>query len=128
MKVIEKEHRVNLAKLVIALAENDPEATVRVMAEDLGVRTKHMDPYVLKKLATMFMDRDDLRVTEGLNPQLFMEKLEKLDPIVSVPDDYVMAFRVSLLLRGLSHALRYEISHAQAWESIAHQILKDDPK
>ena len=31
--------------------------------------------------------------------QVFMEEVEKIDPMVKLPDDYIMASRLSLLLR-----------------------------
>ena len=85
-----------------------------------------MNPQVLEKLATMYLDRDDKSVTEGLNPQIFMEQLEHRDPVTNMPDDYVMAFRVSMLLRGLSYAMGYPISHADEWRSIAEQVVATD--
>ena len=48
-----------------------------------------------------------------------------MDPVVHQPDDYVMAFRVSLLLRGLSYALRYDMSHASMWANIAKKVIAD---
>lgn len=43
-----------------------------------------------------------------------------------MPDDYVMAFRTSLLLRGFSYLLHYKFSHAQSWKAIATQVLRDE--
>ena len=56
-----------------------------------------------------------------------MEHLNALDPIEVIPDDFVMAFRVSLLLRGLSYALRYDhVSHAAEWKTLAQQVIQND--
>lgn len=43
-----------------------------------------------------------------------------------MPDDYVMAFRTSLLLRGFSYLLHYKFSHAQSWKAIAKQVLREE--
>lgn len=43
-----------------------------------------------------------------------------------MPDDYVMAFRTSLLLRGFSYLLHYKFSHAQSWKDVAKRVLAED--
>jgi hypothetical protein len=45
-----------------------------------------------------------------------------------MPDDYVMAFRTSLLLRAFGYHLHYRFSHAQSWASIAKTVLKEEQK
>ncbi|RHY79612.1 hypothetical protein DYB30_011834 [Aphanomyces astaci] len=122
VKKITKHQRHQLARCFVALAEGTKEDVV-ACAVDLGLRTKHMDRDVLEKYMRVAFDRDDKQVTDGLNIQLFIEALEARDPIVSQADDFVMASRVSLLLRGLSYALRYPMSHAQMWAPLAKQIL-----
>lgn len=42
-----------------------------------------------------------------------------------MPDDYVMAFRTSLLLRGFSYLLHYKFSHSQSWKDVAKQVLAE---
>lgn len=49
-----------------------------------------------------------------------------IDQIDNMPDDYVMAFRTSLLLRGFSYLLHYKFSHAQSWKDIAKQVLREE--
>ncbi|RHY31914.1 hypothetical protein DYB32_003044 [Aphanomyces invadans] len=122
VKKISKEQRHQLARCFVALAEGTKEDVV-ASALDMGLRTKHNYPDVLEKYMRVAFDRDDKQVTEGLNIQLFIEALEARDPIVSQADDFVMASRVSLLLRGLSYALRYPMSHAQMWSPLAKQVL-----
>lgn len=43
-----------------------------------------------------------------------------------MPDDYVMAFRTSLMLRGFSYLLHYKFSHAKSWNHIAKKVLEDE--
>lgn len=50
----------------------------------------------------------------------------RIDRIVYMPDDYVMAFRTSLLLRGFSYLLHYKFSHAQSWKDVAKRVLAED--
>lgn len=52
--------------------------------------------------------------------------MNRIDRITHMPDDYVMAFRTSLMLRGFSYLLHYKFSHAQSWKAIAKQVLADE--
>ena len=47
-----------------------------------------------------------------------------MDATVDVPDDFVMAARVALLLRGLGSLLGQDISIAKAWRPLALQALR----
>lgn len=76
VKHISREHRVNLAKLVVALAEGTRDDVVRVLTQDMGIQSANMNPYFLEKQARLMIDNDDRSVTEGVNPQLFMEQLQ----------------------------------------------------
>jgi aarF domain-containing kinase len=76
VKHITREHRMNLAKLIVALAEGTRDDIIRVLTEDMGVRTEKLDPYYLEKQARLMIDNDDRSVTEGMNAQLFVEKLQ----------------------------------------------------
>ncbi|EQC27135.1 hypothetical protein SDRG_15036 [Saprolegnia diclina VS20] len=125
VKHITKDQRVRLAKLVLALADGSSEDVVYAMTHHIQVKTKHMDPYVLEKMGRIMMDRDDASVTGGVNIQLFAEQMSKRDPLVEQSDDFVMAYRVSLLLRGLSYALHYDMSHAKMWRDICARVVAE---
>ncbi|KDO31075.1 hypothetical protein SPRG_19598 [Saprolegnia parasitica CBS 223.65] len=125
VKHITKDQRVRLAKLVVALADGTSDDVVQAMTHEIQVKTKHMDPYVLEKMGRIMMDRDDASVTGGMNIQLFAEQMSKRDPLVEQSDDFVMAYRVSLLLRGLSYALHYDMSHAQMWRDICKRVIAE---
>ncbi|KAI9907576.1 hypothetical protein PsorP6_003197 [Peronosclerospora sorghi] len=125
VKHISREHRVHLAKLIVALANGSRDEIIHVLTKDMRIRTTNMDPYFLEKQARLMIDNDDRSVTEGLNAQLFLEHLHTIDRIEYIPDEYVMAFRCSLLLRGFSYLLHYKFSHAKSWESVASQVLRE---
>ena len=46
--------------------------------------------------------------------------------MVQLPKEFLLVFRVSILLRGLAHALNQSRSIAKAWKPIAEQVLKDE--
>ena len=43
--------------------------------------------------------------------QEYLEELQQTDPVTSIPQDYVMAWRVAVLLRALGYALKYRCVH-----------------
>ncbi|CAF0866212.1 unnamed protein product [Rotaria sordida] len=114
--------RLKLAKLIILLTEGTKEEIVQHYIS-MGARTRHMNPYVIEKLARIGFDRDDPEICEGKNAQLFFESLGKLDEIMEFPDGYLMAARVGLLLRGLGTWLQLPHSTAQKWAPIAKKLL-----
>ncbi|DAZ96465.1 TPA: hypothetical protein N0F65_006511 [Lagenidium giganteum] len=125
VKRLTPEHRLNLAKLTLALHEGTKDDVIRVMTQDMGMRSEKMDAYFLEKQARVLFDRDDRTVTEGMNFQLFMEYLDTIDRFERLPDDFVMAFRASIILRGFSYWLRYRFSHAESWSTLARQVVAE---
>lgn len=113
---------MKLAKLIVLLAEGTKEEIVEHHVS-MGVRTEHMNPYALEKLARLGFDRDDPETCEGKNAQVFFEELSKLDKVIEFPDGYLMAARVGQLLRGLGLWLQVPHSTAQKWAPIAKQLL-----
>ncbi|RLN06549.1 hypothetical protein BBJ28_00024753, partial [Nothophytophthora sp. Chile5] len=75
VKHISREHRVHLAKLIVALAGGSRDEIIEVLTKDMRIRTANMDPYFLEKQARLMIDNDDRSVTEGMNAQLFLEHL-----------------------------------------------------
>ena len=53
-------------------------------------------------------DNAGREVCEGLNVQLFVEKLDRMDPIVLNPDELVMPVRMCMMIWGLSYYLKYK--------------------
>lgn len=117
------EDRIKYAKLIIGLADNDDQRILQAF-KDIGVKTKYMKPDILLKTARFWNDRDTVDVTNGLNVQLFMEWLHEQDPVVELPDEFVMASRVSILLRGMGNAFQLQLSTAKAWKPYAEALLR----
>lgn len=114
--------RLKLAKLIVLLAEGTKEEIVEHYVT-MGGRTRNMNPYVIEKLARLGFDRDDPEICEGQNAQLFFESLSKIDEVIQLPQGYLMAARVGLLIRGLGAWLQIPHSTAQKWLPIAKQLL-----
>ena len=112
--------RVRLARLYVALADHDEEAIVAA-AIDMGVRTKSMDRSVILDFAVHFFDRD----VAPLSPPAFLLSLRARDKITSLPHEYMLVARSSLLLRGLGGKLRAPQQCARSWEGEARRYLRN---
>jgi hypothetical protein len=93
---------------------------------EAGFRSKRMDPEVIFVYAKVSFDQDSKKLTDGKHIQMFMEDLQNRDPIIQLPENFIMIGRASILLRGLAHALKQSRSVAKTWRPIADQVLKDD--
>lgn len=124
VKRLSEDDRLQLARLIVALARDDKAAVVHLMAE-AGFKTKRMDPHVLERIAVLFYDRDSKDVIGNLNVQTYLESLEARDPIVAMADQFIMAGRLAMLMRGMGTMLAYPISIAQAWRPIAEQVIRE---
>lgn len=78
----------------------------------IGFRSIHMDPHFVVTFAVQCFDRDVIRAS----PYQLLRTLEGRDKLLSIPRDYMLVARVSLLIRGLARKLGYDISMAQLWK------------
>lgn len=125
VKTLTKEQRHLFCRIIIALDNDDKDEVVRLMKE-AGFRSKRMDPEVIFVYAKVSYDQDSKELTNGQHIQLFMENLQSRDPIVDLPENYIMIGRASILLRGLAHALKQSRSVAKSWRPLAERVLKED--
>lgn len=125
VKVLTKEERLLFCRIIVALANHDKEGVVSLLKE-AGYKTKYMDPNIMYRFATLSYDEDNPELTEGKHIQVYMEHLHDNDPVEHLPQQYIMASRVSILLRGLGHAVHQSRSVAKAWKPIAEQELKKE--
>jgi aarF domain-containing kinase len=125
VKRISKDVRHLFAKLIIALDEDDKEKIVALMKE-AGMKTKNNDPEVFYLYAKVSYAEITEKILQGRHIQVFMEDLEKRDPIVQLPLELIMVSRCSILLRGLALALHQNRNVATAWRPIAERVLKEN--
>jgi aarF domain-containing kinase len=125
VKRLDKQTRHLFARIILALCDDDRPRIIELMKE-AGFRSKTMNPDVIFLYAKVSYDMDNQELTGGKHIQMFMEDIEKMDPIVQLPQDLIMIGRTSLLLRGLCHALHQPRSIAHAWKPIAERVLRED--
>uniref|UniRef100_A0A7S4NNQ9 Protein kinase domain-containing protein n=1 Tax=Guillardia theta TaxID=55529 RepID=A0A7S4NNQ9_GUITH len=122
VKRLTEQQRRDLANMLVYLADGKLEDAQDLFVR-MGFRTKKMDPYVIQTMAILYFDRDSKDVTQGMDARSFVEKLQQRDNFESVPNDYIMVARTSVLLRGLGSRLGKNVSIAKAWRHLAEQVL-----
>jgi aarF domain-containing kinase len=125
VKRLSKETRLTFAKLIVALDDENRDEAARLI-QQLGLKTKHMDPDVHYQYAKVSYDQDNMKLLGGKHIQVYMEDLEAKDPIQQLPKDLIMVSRASIILRGLAHALHQNRSVARIWRPIAEKVLKEE--
>lgn len=124
MQLLNKAQRHLFSKLIIALANDDKEEIVSLMME-AGYKSEKMDPENIYLYAKVGYDEDNAALTNGMHIQMFMEELQRRDPIIHPPIEFLMISRTSIYLRGLAHALKQGQSVAKAWKPIAQRVLDE---
>lgn len=116
--------RVRLARLMRALADEDAAAAVRLFRA-CGYQTVHSNDDLCYRAAVIAFDRDDREITGGLNVQAWFEAQAREDPCLYWPDEFVMASRNTILLRGMGIVLGRPMSVAKAWKNTVLAFLRE---
>ena len=80
-----------------------------------------MNREVILRFATHFFDRDIAH--PPMSPPAFLFSLRKIDPITSLPREYMLVARSSLLLRGLGAKLHAPQRMSAVWADEAQRYL-----
>ena len=107
-------------------------ARIRVAhaAADLGFETRHNSAAGLAATAGFFFDRDLPPDTwsngKPRSPAQALKALDTFDKLVTVPSEFILAARVSLLMRGSSQLMAQKsVSTAAAWRADAQRVVDE---
>ena len=118
------EQRVIFAKLIIAISRDDKEEIARIFFDEMKAETKYKNKEVAYRLCCFWADRDTEDVLNGMNIADFLDDCEAKDPMISIPPDYLVAQRVSVLLRGVGNAFGLKVRTTDMWKQQARDFLK----
>jgi len=124
VKTMTKEQRIKYAKLILAHARGDKPEIIRMHFDELKVKTKYRDPEVGYLLSSFYNDRDTPDVLQGMNISIFIDWAQNKDPVIELPEDYLLASRMSLLLRGMGKAFGIKLRMSLLWQHEAQEFLK----
>lgn len=123
VKRLSPERLEQIARLVIALSDDDREAICRIALE-LGSRNLYNDPDTIYRLTAFWLDRDTPDITMGLDIHKFLEEMERRDPQQVLCQDLVMVCRCSVMLRSLGLSLGLRVRTTDYWRPYAEAYLK----
>jgi aarF domain-containing kinase len=124
VKYMSTPDRIIYAKLMLAHAANDKKEVARIHFEDMGAITKKRDFDIAYLHNAFWNDRDTADITKGMNHHVFNEWLQEQDPIITLPDEFIMAGRLNILLRGMGKAFGLKIKMSKVWEQQARDFLQ----
>jgi aarF domain-containing kinase len=128
VKTLSQHQRLQFARLIVALSRADHSnaahrARVGALINDMGLHTARDDPDVCFEIAKIFFDVDDPIALKGKHIQVYLEDLYSRDASVAVGEEFVLAGRCSVMLRGLGHSLNQHRSGAKAWAPFAERVM-----
>jgi hypothetical protein len=74
---------------------------IRLHFDEIGTKTKFNNREIGYLQSCFYNDRDTPDVCQGMNIKSFVDWMEKEDPMVKLPEDYIFASRVNFMLRGM---------------------------
>ena len=130
VKMVSDLDRYYAAKLLVLLNEGDSKKEEVVnIANLVGFSTVNNSPDIIYKGCVLAFDRDDLEMTEGIGLTGYVEKMARIDATKSIPDQYIMAVRMMVMLRGLASIMfgpfYPPVSISQRWLHFAKVVVEN---
>ena len=116
--------RISYAKLIIAHSKGDKDEILRLHFKEIGMKTKYMKEDIGYRHSCFYNDRSTDDVTGGRNMNEFVEWVQKEDPIVYIPENFIIVCRVNFLLRGMGKAFGLNLRMSKMWENEARSFLE----
>jgi aarF domain-containing kinase len=111
--------RVQIARLILSVANDEPDEMVALHFRGLGIRTKKdSTPFLAKFARLMFGSFQPEHLDHAWH-----RSLHKEDQVVYFPNELSMVYRTSLLLRGLAMSLQLNVSVGQQWQHHAQAAI-----
>ena len=124
VKAMTIEERIKYAKLIIAHSRGNKEEVVRIHFDEMGTVTRKRDIETAYLFSSFWNDRNTPDVCGDMNIASFIDHLEARDSMVKLPEEYIFAARVSVLLRGMGKAFGLNLKMSDMWKDEAESFLK----
>lgn len=119
---LDDESRLKIARVIVAVAENEDDETLARYMRELGFVTKNDDTAFLATFSKLVFGPIK---PEYMSPS-FHQKLHGSDKITVFPNSIIMVTRVSSLLRGLGLVFRYNFDISSQWKEAATEAVRLD--
>ena len=118
-KHLKPEEQYKVARLILSVANNEPDANIAKAFRDLNIVTKNDSTEFLAKFGRLMFGEFK---PEHLSHD-WHKKLHSQDKVLYFPKELSMVYRTSLLLRGLAVSLQLNRSIGQEWKAHAQTAV-----
>ena len=112
--------RLNIAELIVAVAEGRADADIAAAFRKVGMRTVNDNDFFIANFARLLFGHFRVEMMD----RAWHLKLHAADKMIEFPVDMIMVYRVAALLRGLSLSLQYDVAIGEAWYEHAKRAIE----
>lgn len=115
------QERHDIAKLVVAVANDESDDHIASTMRHLGMKTKNDSTEFLSVFAKLLFGKFESHHLD----HSWHKKLHELDQVTYFPNQLSMVYRTSMLLRGLAVSLQRNVSIGEHWKEHAQFALEN---
>jgi predicted unusual protein kinase regulating ubiquinone biosynthesis (AarF/ABC1/UbiB family) len=112
--------RVQVARLILSIADKESDAVIAGHFRNLGIKTKHDSTRFLADFGRLMFGSFESKHLD----HTWHKELHKQDRVLYFPKELSMVYRTVLLLRGLAMSLQYNPSVGEVWREHALEVIK----
>ena len=119
VKRLTAEEQVKVARLILSVANNEPDENIARAFRDMNIITKNDSTEFLATFGKLMFGKFKPEYLQ----HSFHKKLHATDRILYFPKELSMVYRTSLLLRGLGVSLQLNYSVGDEWKDHAQECV-----
>lgn len=109
-----------MAKLILAIADKEPDEVIANRFRDLGIKTKTNSTRFLADFGRLMFGSFEAKHLD----HEWHKALHKEDRVLYFPTALSMVYRCTLLLRGLAMSLQFNPSVGEEWRHHAQEAIE----
>ena len=112
--------RVQVAQLILSIAEKEPDEVIADHFRSLGIKTKNDSTRFLADFGRLMFGSFEAKHLD----REWHKELHKEDRVLYFPKELSMVYRTALLLRGLAMSLQFNPSVSDMWRHHAVEAIR----
>ncbi|KAL3822088.1 hypothetical protein ACHAXA_000156 [Cyclostephanos tholiformis] len=120
VKRLDKNERVHVAKLILSIANKEPDDVVADHFRNLGIKTRANSTRFLAEFGRLMFGPFEAKHLD----HDWHRELHREDRVLYFPKELSMVYRTALLLRGLAMSLQFNPSVGEEWRHHAQEAIK----
>ncbi len=120
VKSLDEHERVRVAKLILSIADGEPDDVVAGHFRDLGMKTRADSTRFIAEFGRLMFGPFEAKHLD----HEWHRELHREDRVLYFPNELSMVYRTALLLRGLAMSLQFNPSVGEEWRHHAQEAIK----